>query len=139
MPSFASRLFSHHGVPSLFATHGDDTVEIVYRIGDTEKKLHGIVRAEAVEIRIDDQGNSIKERVCQLVLAADPMHPWGGLEDVQLTGTFEIKQPGQSSGDRWAIDTEPGKGVQAMTDSLVAVHLVRMSAVARGASGVYRS
>lgn len=139
MPSFATRLFGHHGVPSLFATHGDDTVAIVYRIGETECTVRGIKRAEAVEMRMDDQGNVVKERVCQLVMSADPTHSWGGIADVQLTGTFEIRPMGAPSGDRWAIDTEPGKGIQAMSESLVTVHLVRMSAVARAASGSYRS
>lgn len=137
--SFASNLFSHHGVPSLFATFGDDAVELVYRIGDTECKLHGIVRAQAVEMRIDEHGDNIKSRVCQIVVSVDPTHPWGGIADPQATATWEIKQPGQSSGDRWAVDTEPGKGIQSLSESLAVIHLIRMSAASRAHAGLYKS
>lgn len=137
--SLFGQLFQTHGVPSLFATFGDDAVELVYRIGDTECKLHGIVRAEAIEMRVDEHGDNIKSRVCQVVISSDATHPWGGIPDPQATATWEIKRPGQSSGDRWAVDTEPGKGIQSVSESLAVIHLIRMSAASRAHTGLYKS
>lgn len=137
--SLFSSMYQTHGIPSLFATFGDDAVEMVYRIGDKVVKLHGIRRAQAVEMRIDEHGDNIKSRVCQVVVSADPTHPWGGIADPQATATWEIKEPGQSSGDRWAVDSEPGKGIQSLSESLAVIHLIRMSAGTRSHAGLYKS
>lgn len=137
--SFASNLFGHHGMPSLFSTFGDDAVELVYRIGDNEQIVHGIRRAQSIEMRLDEHGDSVKVRVCQVVISTDSTHPWNGIADPQVTATWEIKEQGAPSGDRWSVDTEPGKGIQSISESLAVIHLVRMSASVRAHAGLYKS
>jgi hypothetical protein len=135
--SIFGHLFKSHGMPSLFRTFGDDSVDLIYRIGDTDCRLQGIKRHEAVEMRQDDRGSGIKVRVCQIVISTEPTHPWGGIADPQATATWTIRVPGKAD-QTWAVDTEPGKGIESITESRAVIHLVRETAATRSHVGLYK-
>lgn len=133
-------LFRAHGVPSLFAMFGDDTVEILYRVSrDAAEfvRVFGIKRHDRKEFVQDPEGGILKLTMSQLVLATDPFHPWGAIQDPQLKGEFEIQQPGLEA-MIWAVDSQPGKGIQKLSESLVEVDIIKVGAAAKASANLYR-
>lgn len=138
MSSLFGYLFSSLGSPSLLRTFGDDTTELVYRIGDTELVVKGIVRHEGVETRIDPTGKNLKVRTTSVVVTTDASLPeWSGIETPQLTATWIIRKAGKPD-TKWAVDTEPGRGIEALTESKSIVHLIYQGVITQSHPGMYR-
>lgn len=131
MPSLARHLYDTHATPTLFNTFSNERVDIVYRMGDVEtRNIKGIVRDRQIAMEMDAIGDVNKEERCSIVISSDPSSIWGGIAAPQLKATWEIVDENNES-SVWVTDASPGRGIEALSESLVMVHLVRLQAMAK--------
>lgn len=138
--SLFGALFRSHGVPTLLKTFGDDTVEIFYKaFADAvdRTRVFGIKRHDRKEFIQDPEGMILKVTTTQIVLSTDPLHPWGAITDPQIKGVFEIVAPGLT-GVLWAVDSQPGRGIAKLSESLVEIDLVKVGTAAKASANLYR-
>lgn len=131
MPSLARHLFEVHATPTLLSFFGDTRVRLTYRIGDTvQAGIVGVIRDRQIAMEMDSAGDAIKQERCTVVISTDPGSPWGGVESPQLKATWEIAgDDGVST--TWGVDPYPGRGIEAISESLALIHLVRMYGMAK--------
>lgn len=135
--SLFNRLIGSHVVAPLFSYFGDTHVDIVYKLGTIECHISGIKRVESIESRIDDMGDIRKVRTSQITIARDLAVKFGGVADPGITGVFEITVPGYNT-EQWSIDSEPGKGIEVISESLCTIHLIKTGTVAMAGHNAYR-
>lgn len=123
--SWLRDVYDKSAVVPLFDMFSDDAVDVVYTIRDAAPvTVQAIIRNRVVEVDGDDEmGDKTKVVSLDVVVSTDPAGPWGGVADPQLLSTWEVE------GVTYNVDPRPGKGIQALTDSLALISLRRSTAM----------
>ena len=134
MASIFDDMFGESGVTSLFTYGADEDNTITYHPPGTGatpvtgiKGLLGSVTIVEVE-GVDGTFRKVYRR--DITVSVDPSSPWGGISDPQLRGEIEV------DGWRWSIEQTENVGVDAKSENLVGLSLVRKRPTSKSFNGL---
>jgi hypothetical protein len=131
MPSLARSLYDSHATPTLYSYFANDRVLLDYTIGDTQVAgIVGIIRDRQIAMDEDPLGDTIKQDRRSIVICSDPTSPYKGVAEPQLKAIWTIHEE-DGTDTTWGVDPSIGRGVEALSESLILIHLVRMHTVSK--------
>lgn len=134
--SLLSSMFNALARPAAFHFFGDERVRFEYIVGDVCLRCDGMLRNMRQEFRVDEMGDRLKVTTAELVISSDPLSPHGGVAAPQIKALWHITRPHETHATVWAVDDEPGRGINLIDESFAVIHLVRKGVAAKGSANL---